>query len=234
MRKKKISLVSQYLERISGDALEEYQSIFRAFARHRNGVYALYHKNRLYYVGLAKNLSGRLKAHLRDRHGNKWDRFSIYLTIGDDHMRELESLVMRIAKPTGNRQIGKFPKAQNLRREFARRIRADAKQHLDALLGKETKSKTAAGSQMGTATGTLPVMSKWFSVPTRLRATFKGKTVKARIRRDGRITFKGKRFNSPSLAAYVAIGRKRAINGWSFWTYERAPGDWVKLRELRR
>jgi hypothetical protein len=234
MRKKKTSLVSQYLERISGHALEEYQVIFRAFARHRNGVYALYHKNRLYYVGLAKNLSGRLKAHLRDRHSNKWDRFSIYLTIGDDHIRELESLLMRIAKPTGNRQLGKFPNAQNLRREFARQIRVDAKQHLDALLGKDTKANDNEGRQMVNAKRGLPVMSKWLSVSTRLRATFKGKPIKARVRRDGRITFKGKHFNSPSLAAHAAIGRKRPINGWSFWTYERAPGDWVKLSELRR
>jgi len=26
----------------------------------------------------------------------------------------------------------------------------------------------------------------------------------------------------------------RAMNGWTCWTYERAPGDWVKLDELRK
>lgn len=41
-------------------------------------------------------------------------------------------------------------------------------------------------------------------------------------------------FNSPSLAAYAAIGRKRPMNGWTFWTYERAPGDRVPLNELRK
>ena len=37
--------------------------------KRRAGVYALYRKQeKLYYVGLASNLMGRSKAHLRDRH----------------------------------------------------------------------------------------------------------------------------------------------------------------------
>lgn len=27
---------------------------------------------------------------------------------------------------------------------------------------------------------------------------------------------------------------KREMNGWQTWTYERAPGDWVLLKELRK
>lgn len=27
---------------------------------------------------------------------------------------------------------------------------------------------------------------------------------------------------------------KRAVDGWHFWSYERAPKDWVKIDELRR
>lgn len=231
MKRKRINLVSQYMERISGDALEEYQAIFREFARRRNGVYALYRKDRLHYVGLARDLRGRLKAHLKDRHRDRWDRFSIYLTIGDEHIRELESLVMRIAQPAGNRQLGKFPDAQNLRREFARKIREDARRRLDALLGrvrKEPKRKRAKKD------GRMPVLGKWARGGFRLRARFKGRMLKAKVRRDGSIRFSSQTFTSPSLAAYAAIGRKRAVNGWHFWHYERAPGDWVPLNELRR
>lgn len=235
MRRKRVSLVSQYLEKISGEALEEYQSIFRDFARRRNGVYALYRKNRLYYVGLARDLRGRLKAHLRDRHSSKWDRFSIYLTIGDDHIRELESLVMRIAQPAGNRQLGKFPRAQNLRREFARRIRDDAKRRLDALLGRldpeESKTKPRKRKSGGARQ---PSLARYVSRPVRLRATFKGTTLRARVLKNGRIRYRRETFNSPSIAAYNAIGRRRAVNGWRFWHYERAPGDWIQLNELRR
>jgi hypothetical protein len=75
-------LVSQYLEAISGTALDKYQRVIRAYVRQRHGVYALYRRDKLYYVGLAKNLRNRLKHHLRDKHQGKWDRFSVYLTIG--------------------------------------------------------------------------------------------------------------------------------------------------------
>ena len=107
-------LVSQYLEKISRAALEKHQRIIREYVAKRHGIYALYRGNRLYYVGLASNLRNRLRHHLRDRHGQSWDRFSVYLTIGDSHIKELESLVLRIVSPPGNKLVGKFGKAENL------------------------------------------------------------------------------------------------------------------------
>ena len=41
-----------------------------------------------------------------------------------------------------------------------------------------------------------------------------------------------KGLNSPSFAAATAIGHPQ--NGRTFWRYERAPGDWVLLNELRK
>src|SRR3954451_25363477 len=113
-------LVCQQLEKISRDALEKYQDIVRHYIRGRNGVYALYKRDKLYYVGLATNLRGRLKQHLKDQHGEAWDRFSVYLTIGDSHLKEMESLILRIAHPSGNKQIGKFVRCENLVKRFAR------------------------------------------------------------------------------------------------------------------
>jgi hypothetical protein len=234
MKRKRVNLVSQYMERISGDALEEYQSIFREFARRRNGVYALYRKGRLHYVGLARDLRGRLNAHLKDRHRDKWDRFSIYLTIGEEHIRELESLVMRIAQPAGNRQLGKFPRAENLKRQFAQKIREDARLRLDALLGRERPSRHGGSTRPKLKSGRVPVLSKWTLKGFRIRAQFKGKILRARVSKKGVIRYRGKSYRSPSNAARAAIGKKRAINGWRFWFYERAPGDWVALNELRR
>jgi hypothetical protein len=51
-----------------------------------------------------------------------WDTFSVYLTIGDKHLRELESLILRVVQPPGNRQLGKFSGAQNLNRQFGQAI----------------------------------------------------------------------------------------------------------------
>jgi hypothetical protein len=230
-KRKRSALVSQYLEGISRTALAEYQPFFREQARRRNGVYALYQRKKLYYVGLARDLRGRLKTHLRDKHGESWDRFSIYLTVGDDHIKELESLVLRIVRPTGNRQGGKFAKAQNLRREFTRRVKQDAAAHLSELLGVESGRKPVVVRGRSPSKA---VLAAYVSRPLRLRARYKGKTLKARALSNGVISFAGKRYQSPSMAACAALPHRRAINGWHFWTYERAPGDWVRLKELRK
>ena len=65
---KRRSLVRQHLENIAGTVLEDYQHIIRDYVRGMQGVYALYRRGRLYYVGLASNLRNRLKAHLKDKH----------------------------------------------------------------------------------------------------------------------------------------------------------------------
>jgi len=78
-RKSKNNLVCQYLENISRKALEKYQDIIKKYVRDRHGVYALYRKNKLYYVGLASNLRSRLRHHLRDRHADAWDSLASIL-----------------------------------------------------------------------------------------------------------------------------------------------------------
>src|ERR1035441_9697051 len=115
---KRTPLVCQHWENVSCKVLEQYQDIVRQYVRHRQGVYALYRQDKIYYVGLAGNLRTRLAHHLKDLHRDSWDRFSVYLTIGKSHLRELESLIVRIAKPRGNKQQGKFAKSEDLDRRF--------------------------------------------------------------------------------------------------------------------
>ncbi len=227
---KRKPLVSQHLQNISRNALEKYQNIVRRYVRRRQGVYALYRRNKLYYVGLASNLRSRLSHHLRDRHGDSWDRFSVYLTIGDSHLKELESLILRIVKPPANRVIGKFASSQDIRRLFAKDIRVQQRDELISLLGKVTQTEE---EEILDLSRKLPVLAKYITVPIKLRARFKGKIIKAKARRDGLIRFGGKTFSSPSQAAAKAC-RRRTCNGWRFWTYERAPGDWIRLNELRK
>ncbi len=227
---KRKPLVSQHLENISRNALEKYQNIVRRYVRRRQGVYALYRRNKLYYVGLASNLRSRLAHHLRDRHGDSWDRFSVYLTIGDSHLRELESLILRIVKPPANKIIGKFASSQDIRRVFAKNIREEQRKELISLLGRTTHNEDDELSDLDRK---LPRLAKYITAPIELRAKFKGKTIKAKARRDGLIRFGGKTFSSPSQAAAKAC-KRTSCNGWVFWKYERAPGDWVKLNELRK
>jgi hypothetical protein len=231
LRARRAQLVCQQLERISSRVLEEHQDIIKGYIRGRNGVYALYKGNKLYYVGLATNLRGRLKQHLKDRHRGLWDRFSVYLTIGDHHIKEMESLLLRITRPKGNKQNGKFVKCDNLIRRFKRDFKAKQRDELDGLLGLERKSAEGQGG-----TGSRPVLARYVQQfnRRRLRCRYKGKTYRARVRGDGSITVRGvrgKKFNSPSMAAIEIL--KRPSNGWYWWEYERAPNDWVRLENLR-
>jgi predicted GIY-YIG superfamily endonuclease len=224
-------LVCQHLENISSDALEKYQKMIRQYVRRRSGIYALYRGDRLYYVGLARNLRSRLKSHLRDRHRKLWDRFSVYLTIGSEHMKELESLVLRISKPIGNKVKGKFKHSENLHRLFAEDIRRSQKEEFNRLLGREMTKLVLEGKERK---GRKPVLAKYVQKRLKLRTKYKGKVYKARVRRDGMIIFNGRKFYSPSKAGDIIVAKGTAVNGWHFWEYERAPGDWVSLNELRR
>jgi len=213
-------LVCQHLENISRDALEKHQRIIKQYVRRRNGVYALYRKEKLYYVGLAKNLRSRLKSHLHDRHGTSWDRFSVYLTIGEQHLRELESLILRIVQPKGNKQKGKFPKSEDIRRRFARDVKDRLKYEVALLFGDNPRKPApqALGSKLRRM---------------KLVAWFKGKKLKAQLLKGGRIRFNGKVYESLSTAAAKAC-KRRTCNGWTFWKYLRAPGDWVTVDHLRK
>jgi Restriction Enzyme Adenine Methylase Associated/GIY-YIG catalytic domain len=222
-------LVCQHLENISSDALEKYQDVIRSYVRGRQGIYALYHRDKLYYVGLAINLRTRLKQHLRNRHKKLWDRFSIYLTIGDSHLRELESLILRTIKPPGNHQSAKFIKSENLRGRLSRELRTRQRQEINWVIGRSTSPIPKRRPKPLRNGG--PILAPYFNQSTKLRAIFHGTLVKARVRRNGLIRYKNKDYKSPSLAASAVV--KRPCNGWTFWKYERAPGDWVFLNELR-
>src|SRR5262245_15568022 len=92
-RRRREALVDAHLENVSRDLLERHPDVVRNFIGRNAGVYALYRRNRLYYVGLARALRHRLKAHIKNRHGDSWDSFSVYLTIKDQHIREIEALM---------------------------------------------------------------------------------------------------------------------------------------------
>ena len=244
-RRKTDNLISQYLENISRMALEKYQGIIKDYVRGRHGVYALYRNKRLYYVGLASNLRSRLGTHLRDRHAKTWDSFSVYLSVGDKHLRELEALLLRVVKPRGNVQRGKFGKAEDLRKEFRKDIAGAQRIELDGIVPGPARSKKSTPKKpvaKKRREGRIPVLAPFVDRRFHIRLRYKEKLYIAHVRRDGTIRFasnsaeadrlQDRVFASPSAAASAVT--KRSMNGWTAWEYERAPGDWVPLNELRR
>jgi hypothetical protein len=208
--------------------LEDYGDIIRQYVRGAIGVYALYRKNSLYYVGLASNLPTRLASHLRDRHGATWDRFSLYLTLGDSHLKELESLVLRITQPRGNKVKGKFARSVDLRPAFKREIRHAHDVEMTDLFAQPFRIPRARKR-----TSREPALAPYVSSRFEIRLTHKGVVHKAIVRSDGTIQSNGVTYTSPSVAGMRAIG-SRSLNGWTAWKYRNAAGEWIWLDELRK
>ena len=95
-------------------------SIFRAklkeLMKGYAGIYALYRRNTLYYVGLTTNLFGRVSHHLKDRHRNRWDHFVIFRIKKVDYLRDIETLLTRIIETPGNRVKGPVPRDADINR----------------------------------------------------------------------------------------------------------------------
>src|SRR5260370_34800307 len=105
-------LVKKHLTEISRALLEgESKARFAEFLKdhEKHGLYALYKKNgELYYVGRASNLLSRLSSHRRDLHGQKWGKLAIDITDEKQTLPEVESLLIAVSKPKGNRNHGRM------------------------------------------------------------------------------------------------------------------------------
>jgi len=223
-------LFAEHMENVSWRVLERYRSVTRELIKGRHGIYALYRREKLYYVGLARSLMGRVNQHLRDHHHGKWDRFSVYLTATDRHMRELESMLVRIATPSGNRQTGRLRRARDLRKLLNSRIRDQDEDQRALLLGgdvararRRRKARGGHGKR---------VLAGFVDRPMPLKATYKGKSFRARLQRDGRIRYRSRLYDSPTAAARAAAGSVRG--GWGFWRIRLTRGRWGRLRDLKR
>lgn len=230
-KKAQSGLVTEYLEHVSGLMFEEpYRAQVTKMIRGHAGIYALYKRDKLYYVGLASNLMGRVKQHLKDRHSRKWDTFSVYLTSNNDSIKGLESLLLRIVDPSGNRVKGRLPGAKDQKLALNRAmIEADSNRRATLLGGHFVRSrmKRKTSKEHGTL-----VLAGLVSRRLQLRGENKNVRYTATLRKDGQISYAGDLFASPSRAGRDALGR--TINGWSFWKYRDGKKGWVTLNTLRK
>jgi predicted XRE-type DNA-binding protein len=145
-KKRPASLITSHLGGIKRALLEgEKRPAFLEFlTRHApaaRGLYALYDKKgRLYYAGKASDLQRRLNQHLKDRHGDSWDRMTLFVVSDSANVGELEGLVIATAKPPGNKQKPRI--GQDLRKSLRRHLRDDATVQIDQAIYPE-RSKTA-------------------------------------------------------------------------------------------
>lgn len=230
-------LVSGLLERISSQTFDRYQKDLTDLVDGQHGVYALYKRDRLYYVGLAKNLRNRVKNHLDDRHAGKWDRFSLFLIRKPDHIKELESLIQHIAHPDGNRVAGRLMHADDLIGKLDAKIARTQAEERKLLLGKQCKGSARTTRRRrrkvcSSLRPAAPPLALYVKKRFMIHATYKNQEYKAKVYGGGRIRFNGTLYDSPTAAAHEITGGH--VNGWWFWKYRTSDGTWVRLRELKR
>ena len=145
------SLISSHLSGINRALLEgEKRAAFLAFLNEtlpaRQGIYALYDKRgRLYYAGKASDLARRLNQHLRDRHGESWNRMTLFHVANSANVGELEALVVATAKPSGNKQRPRI--GQDLRKQLNRYLKQDASVQIEQAIYPERRHKPDALSR---------------------------------------------------------------------------------------
>lgn len=127
-----MGIITKKLQNIGISALENYSFLLTELIAGQPGIYALYKGDDLYYLGKAVNLKRRLSQHLKDRHYKKWDKFSLFIVNNEKHIDDLESLLVTVCEPNGNRQHPRG-KAVNLENDFKKRIDT-YRQEQDALL----------------------------------------------------------------------------------------------------
>ena len=217
-------LVSEYIENLDGKLLGKHQAVLEKFVAGKNGIYALYQHGRLYYVGLATDLKIRLKQHLKDQHAKKWDHFSVYLTTNWKHLKDLETILLRVHKPEGNRMKGHFIGGKDTKKELLRSFNANNKAEGLKMFGLDPKEGSIPKSVRKTITGIA-------YAGTPLRGFYKSAIIKARLRKDGSVRVGDSIFSSLSAAASTTTGHP--TNGRWFWCVQEKKGEWVRIRDAK-
>jgi len=110
------ALVKGVSARLPVDLLKEpsFKVGLQEITRGYSGIYLLYKRKTLYYVGLATNLYWRLLGHTKDKHKGRWDSFAIFRVGRVRYLKDIESLLLRVARPPGNTVSGHFHRDADL------------------------------------------------------------------------------------------------------------------------
>jgi hypothetical protein len=122
---KRGSLIHFALDDIKRESFDVIRKELASLLRHRAGVYALYQDDKLVRVGLGTSVYWRLQGHAKSRH-LVWDTASLFI-IGADNLRflrDLETAIVRIAKPKYNDQQGRVRDEQYLERLLKKSVKA--------------------------------------------------------------------------------------------------------------
>ena len=234
-------LVTQRLEHLSKSLFEEHWGLVKELIGGQHGVYALYDEGELYYVGKSINLKGRVKQHLHDRHLGAWTHFSLYLVRREEHISEIEALLIQIANPKGNKARPKGRSTKDLAKELKKAVKAKQKEELKRMFGSQSKSQKVEPRSKSKPKPKLKLQSGKRTMAgfdptglvkrkTKLQREYKGKEHIAYLFPDGTFEYGNRIYDNATDAARKAK-KKHAVNGWRFWQIRDENIEWVLLRD---
>lgn len=217
--------VVERLENISKSLFKKYFDLITELIGTSPGIYALYDGGELYYVGKSTNLKKRVRSHLRDRHLANWTHFSLFLIKKEEYINEIESLLVRIANPKGNRVKPKGKAGTSMLKKLKIMVKEKQGEEFDKMFGDSTRKKlnthiSNKKQDLKTLIGRKATLFK----------TYKGREYKAVLYKNGAIKFNGIMYKTPTAAA-KAVTRRKAISGWDFWYIRNKNGDWIRLSD---
>jgi hypothetical protein len=118
-------LIESHISDVSVGVIQRHIKSFREFLGHKKtGIYVLRKGEDVYYIGLAGSLRSRLPQHMKDHHKGKWDRFELYALLKSKvkYLDDLEAVLIRVAKPKGNKAEPKFVRHHNRTKEFKKAL----------------------------------------------------------------------------------------------------------------
>jgi len=224
-KKRSKGLVTQVLENLSRDIFVKYHKQINDLIASSPGIYALYNRNKLYYVGKSTDLRRRVKKHLKDKHLANWTHFSLYLVKKVDYIHDIESLVIRIANPKGNRVIPRGKKYKSLLKKLRRLIKEKQKEEFKKLFGERKHETKLIRKQKNLKS--FDKLNKLINRKKGLYKQYKGKLYRATLYTTGIIKVKNKKFNSLSAAAKFIT--KKKVNGWRWWKIKDKNGKFLTI-----
>ena len=239
MATRKTFILTGKLEDISKKIFERHKKIIIQYIGNKPGVYALYDKKKLYYVGRAIDLAKRVKDHLKDQHSASWTHFSVYFTKKSEYANSIEAVIISIAQPKGNQKKPEIGKKTKLKQLITKAIKESYKEELREL-GLETKSNTRIKKpNVVKKNKTISILKNYFKTDRVLMKAYKGETYKATLLTSGQIKYRNKLYKSPTSAAQAVIkdhspnaNSNIRVSGWIFWSIKGTEGNWMKLKDI--